>query len=123
MAMPEIVDVDKVYAAIAEAREHAQALGKPLQLDRVALCLGVNHEAVSDMMNYSGDDEARQAVAYALKMAKQEGRADLLDCMSQTGNVAGYIFQGKANHGMVEAVEHTVKMSPIQFVGAENIPD
>lgn len=123
MALPEIKDLDLVNVAIEKAREHAKTLGKPIQIDRVALFLGVNHDTVCDMMNYNGDDEQRQAVAHALKMAKQESRADLLDCMSDKGNVAGYIFQGKANHGMVESVEHNVKMAPIQFIGAENIPE
>ncbi len=121
--MTEIKDVDMVYAAITKAREHAQALGKPLQLDRVALFLGVNHEAVSAMLNYTGDDEAKKAVANALKMAKQESRADLVDALSDKGNVTGYMFQGKVNHGMVEATQHTVTLTPVTFINEDKIPD
>ena len=123
MAFPEIKDPDKVEAAIAKAREHAEKLGKPLQHDRVAVFLGVNHEAISAMMDYKGEDEAKQAVANALKMAKQESRADLMDCMSDKGNVVGYIFQGKANHGMIERTAHEVDVAPIRFVGEENLPE
>ena len=123
MAMPEIKDVDMVYAAIEKAREHALALGKPVQLDRVAVFLGVNHEALCKMMDYEGDDEDRQAIVQALKMVKQESRADIMDCLSDKGNVTGYIFQGKANHGMVEAVDHNVNISPVRFVGLDEIPD
>lgn len=123
MAFPEIKDPDKVEAAIAKAREHAEKLGKPLQLDRVAVFLGVNHEAISAMMDYKGEDEAKQAVANALKMAKQESRADLMDCMSEKGNVGGFIFQGKANHDMVETTAHAVSVVPIRFVGEENLPE
>ena len=123
MAIKENFDVDLVFAAIEKAREHAEKLGKPLQLDRVAVFLGVNHEAISAMMDYRGEDEAKQAVANALKMAKQESRADLMDCMSDKGNVVGYIFQGKANHGMVEHTAHDVSIAPVQFIGGENLPE
>ena len=121
MALPEIKDIDMVYAAIEKAREHALTLGKPLQLDRVALFLGVNHEAISAMMNYDGEDECQIAVANALKMAKQESRADIQDCLSDKGNVTGFIFQAKANHGLVEAVEHNVNVAAVRFVGEDEI--
>lgn len=123
MALPEIRDVDMVYAAIEKAREHALALGKPIQLDRVAVFLGVNHEAVSKMMAYDGEDEERQAVATALKCVKQEGRADLMDAMSDKGNVVGYIFQAKANHGMIEATQHNVNVAPVVFAGMDDVLD
>ena len=123
MATKENLDVDMVFTAIEKARKHARELGKPLQLDRVALFLGVNHEAISAMMDYKGEDEAKQAVANALKMAKEESRADLMDCMSDKGNVVGYIFQGKANHGMIEHTAHDVNIAPVQFIGGENLPE
>ena len=123
MALPEIRDVDKVYAAIEKAREHALALGKPIQLDRVAVFLGVNHEAVSQMMEYDGGDEERQEIAAALKRAKQESRADLMDAMSDKGNVVGYIFQAKANHGIVESTHHDVTISPVTFVGMDDVKE
>lgn len=123
MALPEIRDVDMVYVAIEKAREHALTLGKPFQLDRVALFLGVNHETITDMMNYHGEDGERQAIASALKMAKQESRADLMDAMSDKGNVVGYIFQAKANHGMVEITQHNVNVAPVVFTGMDDILD
>lgn len=123
MASREIKDPDRVEVAIAKAREHAKKLGKPLQLDRVALFLGVNHQAVEEMMEYDGEDEAQATIAYALKMAKQESRADIQDCLSDKGNVTGYIFQGKANHGMVETTTHEINIKPVTFIGADEIPD
>ena len=123
MALPEIKDVDMVYAAIEKAREHALALGKPVQLDRVAVFLGVNRETINEMMNYDGTDEDRQAIVHALKMVKQESLADLHDCLSDKGNVTGYMFQCKTNHGMVEAVDHNVNISPVRFVGLDEIQD
>jgi hypothetical protein len=43
--------------------------------------------------------------------------------MSDKGNVVGYIFQGKANHGMVEHTAHDVSIAPVQFIGGENLPE
>lgn len=123
MALPEIWDADKVQAAIQKAREHAQTLGKPIQLDRVAVFLGVNRETITAMMDYEGTDEAKTAMANALKMAKQESLADVQDCLSDKGNVVGYIFQARTNHGLVEAVEHNVKITPVRFIGEGEIPD
>ena len=123
MALPQITDADYVYAAIQKAREHAQKLGKPIQLDRVAVFLGVSYEDVNAMMNYDGDDEGRVAIRNALKNVKQESRADLVDALSDKGNVTGYIFQGKVNHGMVETTAHDVRFTPVKFEGADEIPE
>lgn len=123
MALPEIKDVDMVYAAIEKARKHALELGKPIQLDRVAVFLGVNHEAVSKMMDYDGEDEERQAVSTALKNVKQESRADLMDAMSDKGNVVGYIFQARANHGLQETTNHNVTVAPVTFIGMDDVKE
>lgn len=119
-----IDDVDRVVAAIEKAREHAQQLGKPLQLDRVALNLGVSYDELWRLMNDDEcKDEQKKQVRRLLKMAKQESRADLMDALSDKGNVTGYIFQGKVNHEMVEATQVNVKFSPVKFVGEDEIPD
>lgn len=123
MAKSEIVDVDRILVAIEKARKWAEERGKPIQLDRVAVFAGINHELVSEMIAYSGDDEGKLAIANSLKMVKQESRADIMDCLSEKGNVTGFIFQGKANHGMVETVAHDVNIAPIRFVGSDEIPD
>lgn len=123
MASAEIKDFDRVAEAIAKAREHAERLGKPLQLDRVAVFLGVNYQTIDEMMAYDGTDEGRRAIAAALKMAKQESRADIMDRLSDKGNVTGYIFQGKANHNMVETVAHEVNVKAVTFTNEDQIPD
>lgn len=123
MALPEIRDVDMVYAAIEKAREHAQALGKPIQLDRVAVFLGVSYSEIDAAMAYDGGDEERQAIARALKTTKQESRADIVDALSDKGNVTGYIFQGKVNHGMIEATQNNINISPVVFTGMDDILD
>lgn len=123
MAKPEITDVDRVLAAIEKAREHARRLGKPIQLDRVAVYLCVSHVEINEAMNYSGSDETKTAIANALKGVKQESRADILDSLSQTGNVTGFIFQGKANHGMVEATNQQINVVPVVFAGIDDIKE
>ncbi len=123
MAVSEIRDADQVYAAIEKAREHAQLLGKPLQLDRVAVFLGVGHEELSRLMSYDGEDADRRSIAHALKMAKQECRADLFDALSDKGNVSGYMFQGKVNHGMVDTPQSRVDLVPVVFVGTDTVLD
>jgi len=125
MALPEIDDFERVQAAIDKAREHAQDLGKPIQLDRVALYLGVNAEEMSQWLRdaESSKDERKKLIAKSLKMAKQEGRADIMDALSDKGNVTGFIFQGKANHGMIETMAHDVKFSAVNFVGEDGIKE
>ncbi len=123
MAQPEIHDADRVRAAVIKARRHAKALGKPLQLDRVALFLGVNHGEIAEWMNYDGNDKERRAIADTLKLAKQESRADLMDALSDKGNVAGYIFQGKVNHNMVETTAHDLRFVPVRFTDEDAVAD
>ena len=123
MALAQITDVDYVLAAVTKAREHARERGKPIQLDRVAVFLGVSYEDVNAMMNYEGQDEERVAIRNALKSVKQESRADIVDALSDKGNVTGYIFQGKVNHGMVETTAHDVRFTPVTFEGADEVPE
>lgn len=123
MARPEIRDADRVRAAVAKARRHAKSLGKPLQLDRVALFLGINHGEIAELMNYDGDDGERRAIADTLKQAKQESRADLMDALSDKGNVTGYIFQGKVNHALVETTTHDLRFVPVRFTDEDGIAD
>lgn len=118
-------DVDEVIVAIEKAREHAAEHGKPLNLSRIALYLGMTTEDLHNTVeNYAkSDDERAQAVYNAIKMAKQESRADLEDCLADKGNTTGYIFLGKVNHGMVETTHNEVTIKPVRFCGEDKIPD
>ena len=118
-------DVDEVLVAIEKAREHAQEHGKPLNLSRVALYLGMTTTDLYNVVEDYGksDDERAKAVCNALKMAKQESRADLEDCLADKGNTTGYIFLGKVNHGMVETTRAEVKFKGVRFVGEDEIAD
>lgn len=118
-------DVDEVLVAIEKARKHAEERGKPLNLSRVALYLGMTTQDLYNVVEgyEKSDDELAQAVVRALKMAKQESRADLEDCLADKGNTTGYIFLGKVNHGMVETTRAEVEFKGVQFVGEDEIPD
>lgn len=118
-------DVDEVLVAIEKARKHAEERGKPLNLSRIALYLGMTTQDLYNVVEgyEKSDDERAQAVAGALKMAKQESRADLEDCLADKGNTTGYIFLGKVNHGMVETTRAEVEFKGVQFVGEDEIPD
>lgn len=120
-----LVDVDEVKAAIDAAREHANERGKPLAIARIALNLGLtNSEMDAIIVKYAAsEDERAQAVAKALKRAKQESRADLEDCLADKGNTTGYMFLGKVNHGMVEKTVAEVMMKGVRFTGEDEIPD
>lgn len=120
-----IIDVDEVAVAVEAARAHAQALGKPLNLSRVALNLGMTTQDLYNIVEgyEKSDDERAQAVARALKMAKQESRADLEDCLADKGNTTGYMFLGKVNHGMVEKTRNEVEFKGVRFVGEDEIPE
>ncbi|MBQ9860867.1 MAG: hypothetical protein IJO75_01270 [Clostridia bacterium] len=118
-------DVDEVLIAIEKARKHAEERGKPLNLSRIALYLGMTTQDLYNVVEgyEKSDDEGAQAVVRVLKMAKQESRADLEDCLADKGNTTGYIFLGKVNHGMVETTRAEVKFKGVQFVGEDEIPD
>lgn len=121
-----IIDVDEVAVAVEKARAHSQALGKPLNLSRVALLLGITTDELGKFMDTYAedkDDERAQAVARAIKMAKQESRADLEDCLADKGNTTGYMFLGKVNHGMVETTRAEVTMKGVRFTGEDEIPE
>ncbi len=67
-----IIDVDEVAVAVNEARAHAQALGKPLNLSRIALLLGITTDELGKMQSTyeeNKDDESAQAVASYVRMA------------------------------------------------------
>lgn len=121
-------DADHITAAIQKARNHAEKQGKPLNLARIALCLGTTSQDLVSVLNdfeakaKNGDENAAQ-VAHALKMAHQEVRADLEDCLAGDGNKGGYIFLGKVNHKMVETTAHEVTMKGVSFIGGDDIPD
>lgn len=118
-------DVDEVLVAIEKAREHAAERGKPLNLSRIALNLGMTTQDLYNVVeNYNeSDDDGAQAVVRALKMAKQESRADLEDCLADKGNVTGYMFLGKVNHNMVETTRNEIDIKSVRFVGEDEIPD
>ena len=125
MALPEIKDADFVRVALAQAQAHAEKMGKPVLLSRVALYLGVTSEDLSEMIrDYpNSKDEDKREVGEALKIAKQACRADLEDCMAEGGNRGGYIFLGKVNHNMVETTQQRVEFAPIVFEDEAEIPD
>ncbi len=120
-----LVDVDEVKAAIDAARAHANERGKPLGIARIALNLGLTNSEMDEIIvKYaSSEDERAQAVAQALKRAKQESRADLEDCLADKGNTTGYMFLGKVNHGMVETTKAEVTMKGVRFTGEDDILD
>lgn len=118
-------DVDEVRVAVENARKHAEERGKPLNLSRIALNLGMTTQDLYNIVEdyEKSDDERAQAVARAIKMAKQESRADLEDCLADKGNTTGYIFLGKVNHGMVETTRAEVEFKGVRFSGEDEIPD
>lgn len=120
-----LIDADDVEVAIIKARAHAQERGKPLNLARVALNLGLTNSEMDQIIESyaSSDDERAQAVAKTLKMAKQESRADLEDCMAEGGNRGGFIFLGKVNHNMVETTHADITFKPVRFSNEDEIPD
>ena len=124
------IDPDEIYCAINRAREHAQANDKPLLMSRVALELGLTSQDLAKLLERleqkeqkDGGDEHTQAMAHALKMAKQECEADLVDRIADKGNVVGYIFLGKANHGMVETSRQEVFFPSGRFEGEDDLED
>lgn len=121
-----VKDPDEVIVAVNRAREHAQALGKPLMLSRVALELGVTSDElniIAGEMERKSEDENAQAICRAIKMAKQEGRADLEDFLAEGGNRGGYIFLAKVNHDMIERTQADVTFTAVRFTGEDEIPD
>jgi hypothetical protein len=93
---------------------------------RVALYMGLTSDELAEVvkeLERDKDDEQAQAVCRALKMARQESRADLEDRLADKGNTTGYIFLGKVNHGMVETTHAEVTMKGVRFTGEDEIPD
>lgn len=121
-------DAEHIRAAVEKARNHADERGKPLNLARVALYLGItSHDMTAIISDFEqrakrGDENAAEIVR-AFKMAHQEVRADLEDCLAGDGNKGGYIFLGKVNHKMVETTAHEVTMKGVSFIGGDDIPD
>lgn len=118
-------DVDEVNAAVSRAREHSAERGKPLNLARIALNLGLTNSEMDDLIKEyaTSEDERARECAEILKRAKQESRADLEDCLADKGNTTGYMFLGKVNHGMVEKTVAEVTMKGVRFTGEDEIPD
>ena len=120
-----LTDVDEVESAISKARAHAEERGKPLNLARVALNLGLTNSEMDQIIDSyaSSGDERAQAVAKTLKMAKQETFAGLTDCVADKGNTTGYMFLLKCNHGMVETTRSEVTLKPVRFSNEDEIPE
>ena len=118
-------DADAVNAAVSKAREHAAALGKPLNISRIALNLGITTEEMNTIVAEcanNGEGLTAEAIAI-LKMAKQESRADLEDELAEGGNRTGFMFLGKVNHGMIETERKEVEFKGVVFQGEDEIPD
>ena len=121
-----LIDPDEVIVAVNRARACSEAKGKPLNMARVALELGLTSdelvEIVRELEAKTGDERA-QAVCRAIKMAKQETRADLEDCLADKGNTTGYMFLAKCNHGMVETSRQEVEFKGVIFADESEVPD
>lgn len=121
-----VFDIDEINEAVRKAREHAAAHGKPLNMARVALNLGITSDelvyALHELEARKGDERAQLAVN-AIKKAKQESRADLEDNLADKGNVTGYMFLGKVNHGMIETTHNEVTFKGVRFSGEDEIPE
>lgn len=118
-------DPDAVNAAVARAREHSNALGKPLNIARVALNLGVTTSELNDLIHcYETNAEGLTADSIeVLKRAKQEAEADICDFLADKGNVTGYMFLGKCHHGMVETERKEIEFKGVVFADEDSVPD
>lgn len=120
-----LITPDEANVAISKAREFAEANGKPLNLSRVALALGLTtadlDHTIDDYAN-SGDERKRET-AQILRLAKEENRANLTDFVADKGNVSGYMFLARVNHGMVETTRADVTLRPISFTSEDEIED
>lgn len=120
----KIQHVDQINDAMIVARQYAETHGVPVTLERLAVCLGIGAKEINEYIarGDNGGNAGEVEIADALKMAKAECQAAMMEHGLERGNSPIMpIFALKANYGYNDKPEGDTARLLVQFV--DDVPD